>query len=285
MMRNFFVLALLVTWLGCLGIGQVIAQETPAETLVSSPVVEIQVQPSLTAEINDLKLQYRAELEQYRDLERQSTIANLQYTQLQTLVSLETAVTTLKKAMESRVRVLELYLRLLKLELTNATGVELSSKQSLLSKLDLSLTELASHQAQLAQANDRESLLEVSASFGLLGSELQVIAYQTQAQLTISRLQTVYDKVQSVKEEVKQQTADQTPLLQQPARERAFIETDRNLNEVRDQLLKLQATTGQQEFSQNSYTGLLQTADSVYAGLAQSLNFLSELAGLTTNDG
>lgn len=266
------------------GLSIVRAQEATPVSPEPVSTTDIQVQPPLTAEINQLKEQYRMELETYRDLERQTDIANKQYVQLKTLVSLETAVTTLKKTMQSRAKVLELYVKLLTLELTNATGVELSSKERLLQLLDSSQSKLGTHLAAVEQANDRDSLTRVSASFEPIGSELEEIAYQTQAQLTISKLQTVYDKVQVVKDEVDQQTAAQTPLLQQPARERAFAETNRNLDQVRDELVALQSGLANQELGRTSYSDILRSADSVYAGIAQSLNFLSELAGIKTND-
>lgn len=254
----------------------------PSESPITAPAAtDIQIQPSLNTEISELRQRYRAELENYRSLDRQAAIANQQYQQLKTLVSLEAAVTSIQKAMLSRAKVLDLYFTLLRLELTNATGVELTVKQQLLARLDQVLIDLSAHQAKVEQASDREAIDIISQEFLVENEGLENLSYQIQAQVTLSKLQTVYDKAQNTKDEVRDQTASQITALQQPARERAFAETDRNLLQVRSELGELQTSIEKEKgFGRGSYSSFLKKADPIYAGLAQTVSFLSELAGL-----
>ena len=130
-------------------------------------------------------------------------------------------------------------------------------------------------------ATDRDQLNTVAVEFAPLAEPMENIAFQVQGQLTLSRLQTVYDKVQLTKQAVKDQTESQVTPLQRPARDRAFAETDRNLDEVRAELTAAQlAVTAEKGSGRNSYNSLSKTAESIYSGLAQSINFLSELVGL-----
>jgi len=248
-------------------------------TLISPEIV---VQAPLTVEINALRLKYRQELEKYRDIDRQSKIANEQYRQINTLQSLELAVTTLQRALLSRGKVLELYFTLLRFEVINTTGIEDAAKQQLVEKLDRAVIDISLNQAEINLATDRNRLDQVVAEFTPLGRTWESLAYESQAALTLGRLQSMFDQVSAIKNELEQSTATEVVTLKQGARDRAFAETETSLISVNTQLAEMLVSVQNTEqiTSRNSLTYFLQQADRVYSQLAQSITFLEELTKL-----
>lgn len=247
------------------------AQETQ-ETIVT--------REALTDEINQVRTTYRGQLEEYRNAERQYQIAGGQYAQLGTLAALEGAVVATRRAMVTRAAVLETYLTLLNLYMTDSTGINLQDKERSLTRLEATIAEVGNHRQEVEGANDRQAIMNVSQEFTPLASQVEDVAYEAQILLAIGRLQTVYDKTVAVSQEVRDGEAE-TGDLRQAERDRAYVEIQDSLQRVRNGIDAATPVVGERtRFSRNSFTTALRSLGEVYAGLSQSLSYVTELSRL-----
>lgn len=241
----------------------------------------IQTRPTQAAQINQLRQVYRGYLEDYRTADRAYQIANEQYLQLKTLVSLETAVTATREAMIARNRVLETYLTILRTQLQDATGVNLDNKTKVLGRLDAMIAELTTLETQIPAAQDRAAVMNMAAEFEVIAPQIEDIAYQTQTLLAAGRLQAVFDKATALGAEVYQATSV-SGSLRQAERDRAYAEIKTNLAQTRTSIDEADADVGddKQTFSRSSFSRTLRDLGSAYAGLSQSLSYIQELLRL-----
>ena len=281
-MKQLFICLLVIFSLGFLP-GQVLAQEldVPTSSTESGTQETITTRETLDDEIVSLRAVYRTQLEEYRTAERQTQIANGQYAQLGTLTALETAVTSTRKTMLLRATVLESYLTLLRLQLTDATGINLPDKDRVMTRLDAVLSEIATHRQQAESATDRTDITNLTTDFDALSSQIESAAYEAQSMLAIGKLQTVYDKTLALSLEVRD-AAGETTELKKAERERAYNEIQNTLAAVK---ANIDNTTPEPErsgsqFSRSALSNVLRDLGSVYIGLSQSLSFLSELLRL-----
>lgn len=253
------------------------------DVVVDEPVAEstVQTRPPQTERINQLRQEYRGYLEKYRADDREYQIANEQYLQLGTLVSLETAVRATRQAMLSRNQVLSTYLTILQIQLEDATGVSLENKERVLTRLEAMIAELTAFEAQIEVAQDRSQVTNVAADFMLLSPQIEDVAYQAQTLLAASRLQAVFDTATSLGEEVYQATSD-SGSLRQAERDRAYAEIRSNLTQSRVAIDEANTLVARENasFSRTGFSRTLRDLGSSYAGLSQTLAYIQELLRL-----
>ncbi len=248
-------------------------QPTSAENLIFS-------RSPVTQQIEDLKKTYRGQLETYRTTERQYLLAKGQYTQLKTLVALEVVVKASREAIVARNLVLTTYLSLLRLQLIEATGINLNQKDQALKDLESLISDLKTYQTQAEAIADRNQLLQAAVAFKPLGPRTEEVAYQSASLLAIGKIQTVYDKALPLSQEVIAIASSNSAGLKKGEVERAAQETERELAEVRDTLTELNQemeSSNNRDYSRSSYSQVLQQLGTVYVGLTQSLNYIQEL--------
>lgn len=167
----------------------------------------------LATEIVDLKRQLLSRLNQYEKDEKQYRIAIDQYRSLQTLNSIEEAIAVTKRAMLSRNEVLEIYQNLLRLQLIDAQGIELSHKRQALSQLEENRELLAEFKNKVEQTNDRNDVNNLAIEFTPLGAQIHETSYYALGIMAIGRLQSTYDQAMVISQRVtsaQQETTDQT---------------------------------------------------------------------------
>jgi hypothetical protein len=254
----------------------------------STPTTEEQLnegealtQPSVEAELEALRITYRSQLEAYRDQERQHSIAKEQYAQLKTLASLEAAVVTTRQVLITRAEVLDTYLTILRLTLQAQPGIDVSRKERLLIELDSLRQSLGQHKAQVEQVNERIALAQVAQEFTPLGASIETKSYHVQSVIALGRLQTVFDKSLSLSSRMKEQSLSETSTIQQSRRERAFSETERTADSIRQQLIANELEVQKEEgYSRSQYTRFSGNLGSVYANVSQFVSYLEEILTL-----
>jgi hypothetical protein len=255
------------------------SQTTPTST-VSSTIEQTNV---FTTQMSQLQAQYTQQLESYRTDERNFTLAKEQYTQLQTLTSLEDAVKSTKAVMESRLIVIRTYVQMLRLTLTQTTGIDLSAKTTQLTKIDGLVTDIKNHQTELDAASDRSQLQKVATDFAALQPKIQSVAFQSLSFIAYGKVRAVYDKTVAVEGEISDHVnQSETDALRLAEKKRGFDEVDRNLQSVDAALKKTFfniTRTDQKEFTADSYSTMLQDLNTSYAGISRGISFLKEILG------
>lgn len=237
----------------------------------------------LDDEIATVKNTYQSQLENYLYYDKLYRIAFDQNQQLQTLVSIEDVTQKGKNLGIYRDDVLISYLNLLRLELISTEGVELSLKESYISRLESTIEYLKKHQENLKNLYDRDEVAASLATFsadqggvGNLSNEILVL-------LSVGNLQAVYDKSSVLKRDIDfflEKNGD----LETPEIERASFETGRSLDSAK---LKLDSfwndviKRGQGNwYLAKIYDDLPKTMNPIYVNLSQSISYLNELLSL-----
>ncbi len=234
---------------------------------------------SLSKDIRQLKLQYRGELEEYRNLENLYLIAKDQYYKLGTLASLEDAVQKTKETMNSRGKVLETYLRLLRLNLLSQPGIELPEKKIAEQSLLSALQKLEQHRQEIKKPLDKPKIAEISEDFEVLIDQIEESVYQTLTVMAIGELQTIHDKAIILKHDMEVEIATAGGALKSTERKRSFDETDRVLNN-----LKPEFDAVEEKFTKPTIAGYKEVYRSIgnnlsliHSTLSRALTFLREL--------
>ncbi len=281
-MKSAFITALVISWsfLAPLSISPVQAQTEVATDSANQENVVFS-KPTLEAQIEDVKNTYRGQLETYRQAEKRYQVAKTQFQQLNTLASLEAAVKATHEAMIARDNVISTYLKLLRLLLTQANGINLDQKNPTLDKLEELSLAVENHATEVATANDRYALTTVADSFDTFSEEVQEVSYRTLSLLATGNLQTVYDQALSVSVEIGDVIASAGADLKQGERQRAYIEVQNQLTTVQQSFAAINLILkGDRGFNQRVYGDTLEELQTVYASLSQGLSFMSEILRL-----
>ena len=252
---------------------RILAQGSP------NPSPVIYQQDSLTKDIQNLRIQYRGELEEYRNLENAYLIAKDQYLKLNTLASLEDAVQKTQAVMIARDKVLHTYLRLVRLSLISQTGIEIDEKQAAEQSLLSALGKIESHQQLFQKSLDKPQLTDISLNYETSLSEVENAAYRALSLISIGKLQTIHDKSTTLKEDMETKIATAGGVLQITKRRRAFDEIDRSLARLKpnfdeiEEKYKNPSSAGYKSI----YNTLQKQLAEVHSSLAQILSFLGEV--------
>lgn len=240
---------------------------------------DVYAQPSLSAEIRQLRLQYRSELAEYRNVENLYKIAKDQYEQLGTLAALEDGVQSTQKAMVARDKVLHTYLRLLRLELLSQPGIEISQKKNAEENLLAAVESVESHQALLGTELDRPGLLDVAQKFEPLLTQVEEASFQTLSLISIGSLQTIQDKALILRDDMEEEIATAGGALKAGARQRSFAETARLLSDIKEYFDEVEDRYNNPNNS--GYKGVYRSIGdhliTIHSSLAKALGYIEEL--------
>ena len=164
----------------------------------SSSIISAEEKTLALDELSEKQTLYRDEINVYRNAERTFDVSKEQYLKLGTLASLEEAVSSTRNVLLARSKVLITYLELLRDELANQHGVNLTEKDDALERLDTQLLFLKEHQDAVLLANDRDQLLNVVIVFGEQRELIEDAAYRSRSLVAIGKVQTVNDKAQAL---------------------------------------------------------------------------------------
>ncbi len=240
----------------------------------------------LAKEIEDTKKTLLVQLNQYQQQEKQYRIAIDQYQRLQTLASIEEAVSSARKSMVSRNQVLKTYLNLLRLKLTEAEGIEVTHKNQALALIEAEIEDLKDFDQKLDQDLDREEINVAAQEFAPLGAQVKETSHYALSLLAIGRLQAVYDQAFVIQQKIKQKDNTGENLVQRTQRQRSLNEVDRLLEELLGQLRELWddlepgSYYNRENFYQVFYKNMFDDLNSIYSKLAQLVSFLEELEGV-----
>jgi hypothetical protein len=228
---------------------------------------------------------YQAQVEDYQTKYRQYQLALGQWKTVQTLRSLEEALTAIRVAMVARDRVLLTYTELQRETLQQTPGVELSFKDASLADLTNRVQWLRAHLATVEAAADREQLNAVADTFS---NESELIQYELQRAMILIRfgqIQTIVDKADGLYDRIKtrnQSTAADT--AKQVERQRAYVQVD----QLRAQLVVvlqsaregLKNVEGQSDRKRRAltYSSFSSDLEIPYTLIARYLAYLDELA-------
>ncbi len=254
--------------------------ETTVEATTSASVVD-QTQAALEyrQELDRLRNLYRLQIEAYRQSEREYIIAKDQYKNLQTLRLLEDAVAASQRVMADRNKVLITYLEITMVTLKSTEGVNLEFKNEAVASLEEQIEVLRTHGENIQKSQDREAVAAMVEEFDSIKPGIINSAYQGTSLVSIGRLQTVYDKAQIILADIQTtQKEEEVSELRKAALDRAYAETERKLDEVKELLQVINENYGKQEnFSSASYSNLSSRLEPVYTGLSQTVAYLDEL--------
>lgn len=240
-------------------------------------------QESLEKEIEEVNASYRGQLETYRRLEKEYQIALDQYQKHQTLISIEEAVKATKKAMQSRNEVLTTYLTLLKLELLDAKGIEVSQKSVTLSRIDSHLAELKTQKTFIDEMSERIHINKAHDDFIEFGKTIKQISEEAQILLAVGKLQSVYDKAIVLQKDISALVNPDLEVVNRAAKTRALNETDMVMNKSYTELQNYWNDIGSRREKQNVYSlynNHTKVLNPIYADLSQVISYFNEFLSL-----
>ena len=206
----------------------------------SSSIISAEEKTLAVDELSEKQTLYRDEINVYRNAERTFDVSKEQYLKLGTLASLEEAVSSTRNVLLARSKVLITYLELLRDELANQHGVNLTEKDDALERLDTQLLFLKEHQDAVLLANDRDQLLNVVIVFGEQRELIEDAAYRSRSLVAIGKVQTVNDKAQALFDDIKvRQSQDEVTSLVTAKRARAYDETTKHIASTEQAVLSV----------------------------------------------
>ncbi|MBP7768219.1 hypothetical protein KA082_00090 [Candidatus Woesebacteria bacterium] len=237
------------------------------------------LKPQDTERPTQLLTLYQNQVEKYRTLEREYTIAKAQFKQLNTLQSLEQTVVATRDVMVARDEVLITYCELLHAYLEESQGVDVSAKSANLKALEAQIVSLREHTAATAETKDRAGIADRVSDFSTRTETLEEKAYTALSLIATGRVQSVFDKAVILYEDIKKHHAENTvSALKQEERMRAYIEVEGTIKKLEADMLSIQTTLRESGASKNIYKGRLnKNLNSAYVNNSQLLDFLDEL--------
>ncbi len=256
-------------------------------SLSPSPSPALPVTSSSTDQLSILKEKYRVQLQTYQSDYQAFLVAKQQYIQLQTLTSLEEAVRATRQVLLSRTDVLITYLTTSRISFDQTTGIELVVKQKELTDLDQLLSDLITYRAHVESALNRAQIAAAVAEFMPLQQRIQTMSGNIQSLIVYGKVQSLYDKTNSVKDEIKvYMNKKETDALRLSQKQRGMEEIENTLQNshgfLQEILLSVhQSILGDQEHQSVggtvSYSQISDPLGQAYAGISRTLNFLKEI--------
>lgn len=269
------VILLLLTSLMVFWPTSVLAQTAATDSsLIATPINSAL---DFEAEITKVTTQYRSEFQDYRRLHDAYQISKQQYVQLDTLVALEKAVRDTQAVMRARAQALKTYLALMRLMLLNQTGVNLDEKQATETDLLAASELIETHLAKLEPELDKPAIDQLALEFEELLPQLEDAAYRAKTLISIGKLQTLYDKSQTLRDDF-ESTLNEGGALRLAERQRSFDEIKRTLDSLEPEFDEAEKKVSEREYS--SYESIhRQVSDrmtEVYNDLSRVVSFLRE---------
>jgi hypothetical protein len=255
------------------------ATTQPSEEATPLPIDTIFIKPQQSEEIQKLLKLYQDQVEKYSVSEREYRTAKAQFFKLETLQSLEEAITKTRQVMLDRDDVLITYAELVRAHLQDTDGVEISLKTAADSDLEALIIALKEHREKVAATKDREEMKRRAQEFALITKAINERLSVAISLISLGDLQTIYDRNKLIYTEIKQlHTTTPTSALRQEERERAYREVDQAVEKVRLDLevarISLQTKEGK---ARGTNSESITKFKSISAGHNRVLDYLKEL--------
>jgi hypothetical protein len=253
-----------------------------AQLVTAQAFAQVSATPSAQLANNATQLaalrdQYRTQLDIYRVNERNFAIARDQYTQLQTLTSLEDAVKATQKVLLTRDEVLITYMKMLRLTFGETTGIQLQLKNDQLKSIDAVIVALEKNKDLASRAVSRDQISLTVADFTLLKPTLQQVSSRTLLITSYGKVQALFDKTVAARNEIKTHILEeQTDALKLSEKQRAFDQIDQTVKGV-DQSLKSTLAVFAPTTSSQQSTESDELLNQAYAGISRTLSYLQEV--------
>lgn len=222
-------------------------------------------------------------VEQYRDAESKYKIARDQYYSLNTLQSLEDAVSRGRDLLEVRSQVLLQYLRYLTLLVEQTNGIDQGDKEAALTALSNESIVLAQYQNATKEFTRRAEIDAHFAELNARETSIMNVVFGSLSLVKVGEMQTALDMSGVLADDLAAwlQSADVTA-ADRLKRERGLEEVRRLLAESKVTLVTVadqrRAQVAQGRFNRNSYAQFQSKLEPGYAVLRQAFAFLQEVA-------
>ncbi len=239
-------------------------------------------EPLHPAEFELARKTYVDTLDQYRTKEQKFFIIREQYKQLQTLASLEDAVKAAKDVQIARIDTLLSYFSTLQLYVNNLKGADLQKKMDLSGRLQQVILELGIAKQQVQKATDRIALDKLSTTYESRNSAYVSVAYATLSLIRIANMQTATDQLGLLSSQVFETIQQSSPSANvMSEKQRAYDELARAIGTIKEFITKAmnryESNIGN-DFTQSSYSQLVDILGSGFTKLKQGESFIKELA-------
>jgi len=222
-----------------------------------------------------LKASYRGQLLEYQTAESQFLLAKGQYTQLNTLASLEDLLQASQQLMFKRSQILLTYFKLLETNLVLSQGIELSVKESLLSEIRSTQDQLATQDALEKNAPNKTAVEEATAEFVARVPAWQNLAAYARAVLKLGRQQAVYDQAQLLLNKTNPQEDNRLTALELSQKQRAYDEIMSKSLLAKTELVVMWEALAAAKAESEDFD-LNQALAKNYATISQLINYLDE---------
>ncbi len=250
------------------------SETTASESSV--PVDTIFIKPQQPEEIKKLLKLYQDQVEKYSVSEREYRTAKAQFFKLETLQSLEEAISKTRQVMLDRDDVLITYSELVRAHLQDTDGIEITLKSDADSDLEALIISLKEHRAKVAETKDREGMKQRAIEFAPIAKTIDERLSFSVSLITLGDLQAIYDKNLIIYREIKQlHTTTPTSALRQEERERAYREVDQSVEKVRGELEVTRGTLSSK--NKANYSEANSKFKAISAGHSRVLDYLKEL--------
>lgn len=234
-----------------------------------------------TSTIETLTTRYRNTSEVYRNKEREFAIAKQQYTQLQTLASLEAAVQATRNVFIQRNETLTVYLELLEAIIRESDDIDVQSKRKVLELLVLQIEALQRYRARIDTATDRVGVELLADQFDLLSEDVQRTIYMAQSIIVLSNIQSSYESARVLQSEITARIQlEERSSLQEAEQQRAFDEVERTLLKINNDITALSNEVHEDSFEHGAsgYNVVLKKLVVPHTSLVRVQSFFEELA-------
>ncbi len=223
-MKRLIIVSLFVwsIWLTQLGLVQAQTQEATSSSPISNePQIDLEQQRQ------SLRETYRQEIQAYQNSYRKFTLAKAQFQKLETLASLEEAVTSTREVFVARDAVLLTYLDQLNFELQVNPSYDDEVKLTTLNKIAEIKNNLLIFHQLVINSQDRQALAERATGFIPIGEEIRQLSDQTRKLIFLGKFRASAGLAQQLTQEVKDlQAQNPVSALKQGERQRAYQELE-----------------------------------------------------------
>lgn len=221
-------------------------------------------------------------LDQYRNKEQKFFVIREQYKQLQTLASLEDAVKASKDVQIARIDTLLAYFNTLQLYVNELRGADLQKKQDVSQRLQQVVLELGISKQQVQKATDRIALDKLSTTYESRNNLYISTAYATLSLIRIANMQTATDQLGLLSSQVFETIQASSPSANVISeKQRGYDELARTIGTIKEFITKAmnryESNIGN-DFTQSSYSQLVDILGSGFTKLKQGESFIKELA-------
>lgn len=221
-------------------------------------------------------------LDAYRSKEQKFFVIREQYKQLQTLASLEDAVKASKDVQISRIDTLLAYFNTLQLYVNDLKGADLQKKADISQRLQQVVLELGISKQQVQKATDRIALDKLSTSYESRNTIYISTAYATLSLIRIANMQTATDQLGLLSSQVFETIQSSSPSANVLSeKQRGYDELSRTIGTIKEFITKAMNrydSNAGNEYTQSTYTQLVDLLGSGFTKLKQGESFIKELA-------